>query len=67
MKLSYFALTAFISFIAGNAHSLWVNGANQLTTSSHMIVFIIFILTGIAIGVLSSVVFIETLQNQDKE
>ena len=66
MKLSYFFLVSFISFIAGNAHSLWVNGANQLTTSSHIIVFLIFILTGLAMGVLGSVALIETIQ-QDKE
>ncbi len=65
MKLSYFIITAFVSFIAGNAHSLWVNGANQLATSNHLIVFLIFILTGICLGVLGSVALIETIQDKE--
>ena len=67
MKLSYFIITALVSFIAGNAHHAWANDAYHLTTGTHIIVFLIFILTGIAIGVLSSVALIETITIKDKE
>ena len=67
MKLSYFFITALTAFIAGNAHHAWSNDAYHLTTGTHMIVFLIFILTGMAMGVLGSVALIETVQDQDKE
>ena len=64
MKLSYFFITALTAFIAGNAHHAWANDAYHLTTGTHIIVFLIFVLTGMAIGVLSTVALIETINKE---